>query len=84
MATVQVFLTLHSSPRSARYLGEFDPAYVENVIVPHFLVSTNQGERASLPMIDAKLTKENAPLRPLGIDQRELEAQSGEHAVTHD
>jgi hypothetical protein len=54
------------------------------VIVPHFLVSTNQGERASLPMIDAKLTKENAPLRPLGIDQRELEAQSGEHAVTHD
>jgi hypothetical protein len=30
------------------------------VIVPHFVVSTYQGERASLPMIDAKLTKENA------------------------
>jgi cytochrome P450 len=43
-----------------QYLGEFDPAYVENVIVPHFLVSTYQGERASLPMIDVKLTKENA------------------------
>jgi hypothetical protein len=43
-----------------QYLGEFDPAYVENVIVPHFLVSTYQGERATLPMIDVKLTKENA------------------------
>jgi cytochrome P450 len=43
-----------------QFLGEFDPAYVENVIVPHFLVSTYQGERASLPMIDVKLTKENA------------------------
>jgi hypothetical protein len=35
----------------AQFLREFDPAYVENVIVPHFLVSTYQGERASLPMI---------------------------------
>ena len=30
-----------------QFRGEFDPAYVENVIVPHFLVSTYQGERAS-------------------------------------
>jgi hypothetical protein len=44
----------------AQFLSEFDPAYVENVIVPHFLVSTYQGERSSLPMIDVKLTKENA------------------------
>jgi hypothetical protein len=43
-----------------QYLSEFDPAYVENVIVPHFLVSVYQGERATLPMIDLKLTKENA------------------------
>jgi hypothetical protein len=44
----------------AQFLSEFDPAYVENVRVPHFLVSTYQGERASPPMIDMKLTKENA------------------------
>jgi cytochrome P450 len=44
----------------AQFLSEFDPAYVENVIVPHFLVSTYQGERPTLPMIDVKLTKENA------------------------
>jgi hypothetical protein len=43
-----------------QFLREFDSAYVENVIVPHFLVSTYQGERVSLPMIDVKLTKENA------------------------
>ena len=40
--------------------GEFDPAYVENVIVPHFLVSIYDGERLSLPMIGVELTKENA------------------------
>src|SRR4029077_3580391 len=28
-----------------QFLSEFDPAYVENVIVPHFLVSTYEGER---------------------------------------
>jgi hypothetical protein len=44
----------------SQFLREFDPAYVDNVIVPHFLVSTYQGERLSLPMIDVKLTKENA------------------------
>src|ERR1700733_14342225 len=39
---------------------DFDPAYVENVIVPNVFVSTYNGERLSLPMIDLKLTKENA------------------------
>ena len=43
-----------------QYLAEFDAAYVENVIVPFFLVSTYAGERLTLPMIDLKLTKENA------------------------
>ena len=36
----------------AQYLKEFDPAYVENVIVPNFLVSVYDGERPCLPMID--------------------------------
>jgi hypothetical protein len=43
-----------------QFLREFDAAYVENVIVPNFLVGVYQGERATLPMIDVKLTKENA------------------------
>ncbi len=43
-----------------QFRAEFDPAYVENVIVPHFLVSTYGGERLWLPMIDVKFTKENA------------------------
>ena len=43
-----------------QFLAEFDPAYVENVIVPHFLVSVYEGERLCLPMIDVELTKENA------------------------
>ncbi|MFZ0854312.1 MAG: hypothetical protein WAO08_34575 [Hyphomicrobiaceae bacterium] len=43
-----------------QFLEDFDAAYVDNVIVPHFLVSTYHGERPSLPMIDATLTKENA------------------------
>ncbi|MCD0502433.1 hypothetical protein [Bordetella petrii] len=38
----------------------FEPAYVENVIVPYFLVSVYNGERPTLPMIDLSLTKENA------------------------
>jgi hypothetical protein len=43
-----------------QFLEDFDAAYVDNVIVPHFLVSTYNGERPSLPMIDVTLTKENA------------------------
>jgi cytochrome P450 len=43
-----------------QFLAEFDPAYVENVIVPHFLVSVYDGERPVLPMIGEELTKENA------------------------
>jgi cytochrome P450 len=44
----------------AQFLKEFDPAYVENVIVPWFLVSIYAGEKLPLPMIGLKLTKENA------------------------
>jgi hypothetical protein len=47
-----------------QFLAEFDAAYVENVIVPHFLVSIYDGERPSLPMIGVEFTKENAPLGP--------------------
>ncbi len=43
-----------------QFLAEFDPAYVENVIVPHFLVSIYQGEPLLLPMIGTDFTKENA------------------------
>src|SRR5262245_48088591 len=43
-----------------QFLAEFDAAYVENVIVPHFLVSIYEGERLFLPMIDVEFTKENA------------------------
>jgi cytochrome P450 len=43
-----------------QFSRDFDLAYVENVILPHFLVSTYEGERLSLPMIDTKFTKENA------------------------
>jgi cytochrome P450 len=41
-------------------LEDFDPVYVEHVVIPHFLDSTYQGERLFLPMIDLNLTKENA------------------------
>ena len=47
-------------PFAQPFLKEFDAAYVENVIVPHFLVSIYEGERPTLPMIDVTLTKENA------------------------
>jgi cytochrome P450 len=43
-----------------RFLESFDAAYVDNVILPHFLVSVYDGERPALPMIDVTLTKENA------------------------
>ena len=41
-----------------QFLAEFDAAYVENVIVPHFLVSVYEGERLFLPMIDVEFTKD--------------------------
>jgi cytochrome P450 len=44
----------------SRFAKEFDPAYIENVILPHFLVATYEGERLALPMIDVEFTKENA------------------------
>jgi cytochrome P450 len=43
-----------------QFLSEFDPAYVENVIVPHFLVSTYEGERLPLPLIGVEFTKQEA------------------------
>ena len=43
-----------------QFLANFDAAYVDRVIIPHFLVSVYEGERPSLPMIDTTLTKENA------------------------
>jgi hypothetical protein len=39
---------------------DFAPVYVENVIIPYFLVSVFDGERSFLPMIDVSLSKENA------------------------
>jgi hypothetical protein len=46
----------------------YNPAYVEHVIAPFFMMSTYQGERLSLPMIDTTLTKENAlPQYLLGL-----------------
>ena len=41
-------------------LSNLDPDYVKNVIVPHSLARTYQGERLLFPMIDVKLSKENA------------------------
>src|SRR6201999_39754 len=49
----------------AQFLKEFDAAYVENVIVPWFLVSTYRGEKLSLPMIGLAFSKENAWPRDL-------------------
>src|SRR5260370_17113230 len=43
-----------------QFLKDFDPVYVNNVVLPFFLFSRYEGERPSLPMIDVKLTKENA------------------------
>jgi cytochrome P450 len=43
-----------------QFHAQFDAAYVENVIVPHFLVSVYDGQRPVLPMIGVELTKENA------------------------
>lgn len=44
----------------ARFSDKFDPAYIDNAILPFFLVSVYRGERSMLPMIDVTLTKENA------------------------
>jgi cytochrome P450 len=43
-----------------QFLKDFDPAYVENVILPYFLVSIYSGEQLALPMIGLNLSKENA------------------------
>jgi len=65
-----------------QFRAQFDPAYVENVIVPYFLVSTYQGERLSLPMIDVKFTKENALPYDLWGLLSETWKPAPEHGVT--
>ena len=40
--------------------ANFDPEYVEKVVVPFFLTSVYEGERPMLPMIDVNFSKENA------------------------
>ena len=40
--------------------SQFDPAYVQNVVVPYLRVRIYQGERLSLPLIDPSLSKQNA------------------------
>jgi cytochrome P450 len=44
----------------AKYAGQFDAEYVDNVVLPSFLNSVFDGERPVLPMIDVALSKENA------------------------
>ena len=65
-----------------QFLEDFDAAYVDNVIVPHFLVSTYHGERPSMPMIDVTLTKENALPYDLWGMLSESWRPSPEHGVT--
>jgi hypothetical protein len=45
--------------------ANFDPEYVEKVLVPFFLTSVYEGERPMLPMIDVNFSKENALPRDL-------------------
>ena len=65
-----------------QFLEEFDAGYVDNVIVPHFLVSTYHGERPSLPMIDVTLSKENALPYDLWGMLSETWRPNPEHGVT--
>ena len=61
-----------------QFLAEFDAAYVENVIVPHFLVSVYEGEQAISPHDRCGIHQgERASLRSLGIAERDLEASAG-------
>ena len=38
----------------------FDPRYIEKVVIPFFLTGVYEGERPGLPMIDVNFSKENA------------------------
>ncbi|MCS3932742.1 cytochrome P450 [Bradyrhizobium elkanii] len=40
--------------------ANFDPIYVEKVVIPFFLTNVYEGERPLLPMIDLNFSKENA------------------------
>jgi hypothetical protein len=50
----------------------FDPNYVEKVVIPFFLTDVYEGERPRLPMIDLNFSKENAlPHNAFGIIYRD-------------
>jgi cytochrome P450 len=66
----------------AQFARDFEPAYIENVIIPHFLVSTYDGERPMLPMIGVDLTKENALPNDLWGLLSETWQPAPEHGVT--
>ena len=52
--------------------ANFDPEYVEKVIIPFFLTSFYEGERPMLPLIDVNFSKENAlPYDLWGLITRE-------------
>jgi cytochrome P450 len=52
--------------------ANFDPNYVEKVVIPFFLTNIYEGERPLLPMIDFNLSKENAlPDHFLGLIYRD-------------
>ena len=60
----------------ARFRGSiprnFDPGYVQHVLIPYFLTSVYLGEQLLLPTIDPSLTKENAfPAEWLGLMYKE-------------
>jgi cytochrome P450 len=52
--------------------SDFDPNYVDKVVIPFFLTNIHEGERPLLPMIDFNLSKENAlPDHFLGLIYRD-------------
>jgi len=65
-----------------QFSENFDAAYVDNVIIPHFLVSMYKGERPLLPMIDLTLTKENALPNDLWGMLSDSWRPAPEHGVT--
>ena len=66
----------------AQFARDFEPAYIENAIVPFFLVSVYEGERPMLPMIGVDLTKENALPNDLWGLLSETWQPAPEHGVT--
>ncbi len=66
----------------AQFSKDFAPEYIENVIVPYFLVSTYAGEEPVLPMIGTTLSKENALPKDLWGLLSDTWAPAPEHGVT--